>query len=297
MLSKLIKNFIQKPIKINTLELDRPIFIVGHARAGSTALAAIINWHSHIGSAAPKPNLKYAGITEFLDAIRHHNSHLTYSEQLEQKDTWFRYFPGENIFTHMGKELIVEKLNLNVFEINKLKKELTRNFRGKRFLSKAPTNSFRIRILRHLFPDAKIIALYRKGPAVIASWGQRDYGFGKPVHWGTTRFEQLPYQDGIRIFARKWLEVIQYLESQKKEIGFYSLGYERLIQNPLRELTRLFEYLEIPVESYISKITLANKNKRWQEVIPQVYHELVLKETAEGQKILNDQFKADLSTI
>lgn len=198
------------------LQLDRPIFIVGHARGGSTLLGAIINWHSHVG---PRHNIlqRYNDINYLLENILNPKAHLDYSDYLEQKRVWFDFFPGENVFTHMGKEIVVEHLNLDRVQIRELVSRLTVDFHEKRFLSKAPTNSFRVKIIHRIFLGAKFVALFRSGAEVVSSWGQRSYGFGKPVSWGDEKQKSLSYEKGIKIFARKWYETLEYLESAKKK--------------------------------------------------------------------------------
>ena len=140
-------------------QIDRPIFIVGHARGGTTILSAIINWHSLVG---PKPfKNNDCDFKEFIQNLFINDFHIKYSDTLEQKEIWFDYFPGKEIFTHMGRELIVEKSILTALQKNELIERLTKDFHEKRYLSKAPTNSFRVGIIRDLFPDAKILAIYR----------------------------------------------------------------------------------------------------------------------------------------
>ncbi|GEM_PF-2997031 len=267
------------------MKLDRPIFIVGHARGGTTLLAAIINWHSQVGPRHRSLG-EFNDINGFLASILGSRKHLDYSEYLEKKEVWFDYFPGKDVFTHMGRELIVEELVLDDAQIDELVSRLIVDFRQERFLCKAPTNSFRVKVIPKIFPGAKVIAVYRDGPSVVSSWGQRSYGFGKPVFWGKERHIRLGYRTGIKIFARKWNETLEYLESCREQMGFMAVRYSDLVENTSETLEKLMNYLELPVEDYIYRVKLKNRNPQWKEKVPRRYHRFLLEETEKGRKFL-----------
>lgn len=266
-------------------QLDRPIFIVGHARGGTTMLAGIINWHSQVG---PKHNCmsEFKSVNHFLEGILNKDIHINYSEALEQKNIWFNYFPGKDTFTHMGKEMIVENITFSKQQIERLISQLTSDFNGERFLSKAPSNSFRVKIIPQLFATAKIVALYRSGPEVVSSWGQRSYGFRKKFDLAWWRSKQLGYKEGIRLFAKKWYETLEYLELTRKELGFLAIRYDDLVGNTSAVLKRIFEYLELPFENYIDTVRLEDRQHEWKHKIPKRYHRYLLQKTEKGQRIL-----------
>lgn len=258
--------------------LDRPIFVVGHARGGSTVLGTILNWHSHVG---PKyePIPQCNSIGEMLARTLRTDDHFRYSERLEQKEIWFDAFPGRDVFTHMGRELIVEELTLPPDRRQDLVTRLTAGLDRPRYLSKAPTNSFRVRAIRQLFPDAKLVAIVRRGEEVIASWGRRVYGFGKPVNWGPTRIECLSYPEGIAIFARKWRETLDYLDSQRRSLDILTISYDHLVHDTAATLRRILDHLELPIEPYIDEVRLDDHHGAWRQAIPlrhrwQLWHEV-----------------------
>ncbi len=263
----------QTPGDLLSMKLDRPIFLVGHARGGSTALAAIINWHSQVG---PKSDimLRSGTVKEFVKAIMDAEFHLEYSCGLEQKDVWFDYFPGKDVFTHMGKELTVESWGLDALETGELIGRLTKNFHEQRFVCKAPTNSFRVRALREGFPGAKLLALYRSGPEVVASWGLRPYGF-----------RQMGYWRGIEVFSRKWSETIEYIEKTRNDTSLISVCYDDLVERTGEALRRVLQYLDLPVQDYIYDIELADNRKKWKATIPWYYQWLVLARTSRGMRL------------
>lgn len=266
-------------------DLDRPIFLVGHARGGSTLLAAIINWHSHVGPVHDMQR-KCNSVNEFLDQVYSPNQHFEYAQFVENKSLWFEYFGGENVFTHMGMELLTEKVTWGEDKICEFKQRLISSFTEQRFLSKAPTNSFRIKAIRQLFPSAKIVAIYRCGESVISSWGQRQYGFGSRVNWGEVKSRKLGYIRGINVFKKKWFETIDYIESVKQECDVYTISYEQLVTNPTATVEELFEFLQLPVENYINFICLKGDPMKWKMSIPSYLHLMTKFITREGNRLI-----------
>jgi len=106
---------------------------------------------------------------------------------------------------------------------------------------------------------------------VIASWGRRRYGFGKPVNWGDLHIDRLGYLRGITIFARKWRETLYYLERLRRagELTLYS--YRELTETPQRTLRCVLHDLQLPEEPYISALDIRAPRGAWREEIPPRY--------------------------
>jgi hypothetical protein len=271
-------------IHLMALVLDRPIFLVGHARAGSTALAAILNAHPDVG---PKPPTGVLEDGEFVSSLLDYEAHLCYADQLEQKRIWFSHCGGEDVFTHMGKELVRDESFVASLDRDRLVSELTAEFRQRRFLSKAPTNTFRLRLLAALFPDAKFVVLYRTGEEVVASWGKRPYGFGHPANWGEMRTDRLGYFRGINVFSRKWRETIDYAESCRGAVPMLRMTYRQLVENPRDTLDRLAEFLEL--ESTLVAPPRLEKARvgAWREVIPPRWRPYLRWRCRAGNRVLD----------
>ncbi len=261
-------------------KLTKPIFIVGHARGGSTLLAQLVVKHSQVG-----PKHRIAQLE--TDSIEKFKNHIEFSEFLEQKKIWFKYFKGEECFTHMGKEIYQEKLLLDTGQINTLIDELTENFKEQRFISKAPTNVFRLNVIRELFPDAKIIVILRRGEEVVASWGQRSYGFGKRVNWGSTKIDKLSFYKGINIFSRKWYEVIEAVEDFNKCDNVLTISYNGLMDKTFETLQKVFSYLELPMEDYVYDIKLNHDKSKWKKKIPFLMRNYLKLKVFKGNRRIN----------
>lgn len=249
-------------------KMDKPIFIVGCARSGTTALSAPLCFHPQVG---PKPlQIKNLQLQDFLDNLSDYDTHIAFSEFLEQKKVWFEFFAQERPFADMGKELIIEKLSPLMWKKKKrLLRTLTYAFTEDRFLSKAPTNSFRLLALKQMFNDAKFIAIHRDGCDVVNSWGARPYGF-----------EKMGFREGIEVFSRKWNETIDYLFSHNEKATICHIRYEDLVSKPRESLSLIYDFCELDKSnvSYQS-LQFQNKESRWKKEIAPEFHDLLLKRT------------------
>ena len=131
------------------------------------------------------------------------------------------------------------------------------------------------------------MAIYRKGAEVVSSWGQRGYGFGKKISNDEFKCRKLGYRKGIKIFSKKWLETIMYLESIREEMGFLAVTYDDLIDYTSETLETVFNYLELPIENYIYNIKLDDRRSEWKKKIPWWYHKYLTKCTAKGMELYN----------
>lgn len=266
-----------------SIHLDRPIFLVGHARAGSTLLAAILNMHPAVG---PKPTFDASSGEEVVTRLLDNDAHFAYADQLEQKRIWFAHCGGEDVFTHMGKELIRTESFAGRVDRERLVAELTTHFKQRRFLSKSPTNTFRIRLLARLFPNARFIVLYRRGEEVVASWGRRSYGFGRPVDWGDTHATKLGYIRGITTFSRKWRETIDHAESCRFVAPMLRMTYRQLVENTQATLDRVAAFLELEGPLVAPTRLETARQGSWKRDIPPVWRPYLRLCSLAGNRIL-----------
>jgi len=257
------------------IKLDRPIFLVGHARGGSTLLGAMINWHSFVGPKHPSMD-EFLSINDFLKKLLEPEFHYQYALSLERKDVWFDFFPGRNVFSTIGREIIIERSGLSEEGRNELIHRLTDLFTDKRFFSKSPTNSFRIKVLQEIFPDAKIIALYRSGPEVVSSY----------INWsGRDTYRRLGYRKAIVTLSRKWLETIEYVEATRKDNKFLALTYDNLIENPSETLVEIFNYCELPIENFSYDLCLTDQRSKWKDKLKFPWRQYLERQTQSGMNL------------
>ena len=254
-------------------KLSSPVFLLGHARGGSTALASALNWAQEIG-----PRHSPIPVSEdyqaFVDGIRDQEVHLRYSVKLEQKDTWFKYLGGEGVFTHMGVELQYQPHSLPIEKKKELVKELTLDLEdGLRFFSKAPTNSFRLQLLDEISVSPRIVAVVRKGESVVASWGRRPYGFNQKVSWGQFQRSKFSEQEAIGIFLRKWQEVIAALDEYRQRANLLIVDYDRLLESSEETLNAIYRFCDLDLSTEVAKARFANNGPSWEEVVSANFHD------------------------
>ena len=181
---------------------------------------------------------------------------------------------------------MIDAGSLSSSQARELVARLTADCPQRRFLSKAPSNSFRIDALRGLFPDARIVAIYRRGEEVVASRGRRSYGFGREVRWGEMQVPRLSYLRGIRTFVRKWRETLEYVEEQRKKEDFCVITYEQLRCDTRRTLGRVFEHIELAEEPYLDDVRLKSGPGSWKAALPLPYRILLRAWVIGGNRVI-----------
>jgi hypothetical protein len=129
--------------------------------------------------------------------------------------------------------------------------EWYRESQGKaRFVNKHPRNSVRIGFLDRVFPDALFIHVIRDGRAVASSMLQqirsrprRQHtpfgGFCKPPHW-----RKWLRDDEVEQTAIQWREIVRYVRGLGAALGtrYHEIRYEDFCEDPRERCRQLFEF-------------------------------------------------------
>jgi len=152
-----------------------------------------------------------------------------------------------------------------------------------RILNKDPNNSVRIKYLKAIFPDCKIIHIIRDGRAVVNSlissqkghWEREDrfkspedrinpWPGVKPPDW-ENYLSKNPYEQ----HAYQWLKTIQFArETAPSYDDYLEIKYEDLCSSPKKSMKKLFEFSNLePVNGALDKAseTLVSKNYKWKK--------------------------------
>lgn len=163
-------------------------------------------------------------------------------------------------------------------------------------VEKSPSNVFRLAWLRAIFPDCKFINLVRDGREVVASimnlielneykiasgparnqwWGRdnckRDLVLRRALKTGLLSLD-LKDLDESELNATaamsEWIMSIEAMESfvaKYAGVGIIDVRYERIVEDPAREIGRLLEFMELGQKFHaVSSIVESRKSRSIQ---------------------------------
>jgi 2-polyprenyl-3-methyl-5-hydroxy-6-metoxy-1,4-benzoquinol methylase len=226
-------------------------------------LNSLLSVHPSIG---PKNiGMDLGSDQSIVDALLKEASFNRIAHNVERKSLWDEFFPiPAYVGLRTGAELTIFQSGLDDGQTESLKVKLADGLSEPRLLAKLPSNTFRIHVLRELFPDAKIIAIHRDGRDVVASWGSKD-GHSWEMLGG--------YEQAIATFSRKWNESIDHIETFKSEIDIHVVHYEGLITNTVEELEKLLSFCELePYPNSYNDMRLQSRHRQWISTIPPEHH-------------------------
>ena len=190
-------------VKIDAAQSDRPIFIVGMPRSGTSLVEKILASHSDVYGAGELSDFYALGVENFLGEAN-----------------GFKFQPlsaySNEIYETVGKTYL-EK-------INRL------NDQAKRITDKLPFNFMMIGLIKIALPNAKIIHCNRDARDVCLSvfkqnFTTQNYRFAYDLKT-VGQFHNL-----YRMLMKHWHEVMPG--------GIYDIEYEALTQNPEHEIRNL----------------------------------------------------------
>lgn len=268
----------------SSVKLDRPIFLVGCAKSGTTFLSLLLSMNPQIGPLAPDKD-KYVA-QDYIDAMLNENVFGEVAHQIEKKEIWDNYFPIQ-VPLRIGAELTLLNNPLTDIQTQDLVRALTKDFKAQRFLGKQPFNTFRLHVLREIFPACKLIAIHRDGRDVIASWGRTKTN-GWQAYGG--------YESAIKIYARKWNESVDHIDYYKNTLDVLTIRYEDLVFDMKNELKRIFKHCELEYDPEIyDDLQSTPRIGRWVELVPAQHHQLVNDLTARNRErlgYLSDEYNS-----
>lgn len=204
-----------------TEQSSTPAFIACCARSGSTLLRYALDTHPEI---ACPPELHLLRLTERLA--------WTYSH------CGLRDAGSDPMDIHSGQSLAAARANVDDILAQYLQRC------GKRqWVEKSISSVDHLGLMEQVFPDARVIFLYRAAPGVMGSChalpADAAEGFEFDQHLAAERGNPM---DGL---ARYWLEKTDRLLAYQQHIGErgFALRYEDLVLHPAETLASLFEFL------------------------------------------------------
>lgn len=192
-----------------------PIFIVGLPRAGSTLIEQILASHSTIDGTFELPNI--LALAYRLNGRMHHGDEPKYPQ---------------NLWDISADKLL--KFGEQFIEDTRIHRQ-----NGLYFIDKMPNNFRHIGLIKLILPNAKIIDARRDPMACCFSGFKQLFAEGQEFTYGLENISQY-YQDYVETMEH-WQKVFpnQILKVQ----------YENLVDDFENQVSKIFEYLEIPLET------------------------------------------------
>jgi len=219
------------------VSLEKPIFMLGVPHSGTSVLAETFRLHPDIAMWTEAPEVWEPYWSEVVDneynrLVPRYAKDVETMDVLRIKDAFGRYVKSQN---------------------------------KTRLLNKNPRNTVRVEFLRKIFPDAKIIHIFRDGRDVVNS---------------LTR--NVPDRM-IEEICELWTNSIREFKNQSKNIpspDLYEIKYEEFCERPNEILIEAYDKCELSINDVITgrlPTKLHNFNGKWKNEINENYHEVMRK--------------------
>lgn len=129
------------------------------------------------------------------------------------------------------------------FERETYLRELSPWMRKPVFIDKSVPNSVRVPGLANAFPDAKFVYVYRKPAGVIRGIRKRS----RPEADAGLIFSGEPYSDAFLYQQWKYFNQCIVEDADRFPGRIHFCSYERFLASPVEELTRIYEFLGLPM--------------------------------------------------
>ena len=262
---------------VSTPSPIKPILIVGAPGSGTTLLYQILS--SHRDLAYMTHNIFRAGLLRYGRLLGYSRKAQLILQNLIHRDPastlpheadgfWMNYMGYYNYMTENDyTEEMSAFFRKKIVTVQNL-------WRRPRFVNKNLQNSFRVRLLNSIFPDAKFIHIIRDGRAVAFSILNK-----KEVDGATSPILLVGFKDILRDkyqlerselynYGLAWKEYVTRAReaSAIAKDRYYEVRYENLVREPYEELRNIIEFCELDWYSkFEEKVpSTQNMNEKWK---------------------------------
>ena len=264
------------------MKIDKPIFIVGSGRSGTTILYNLLSLHPELCWFSNLTD-RWPGIPRL--SVLHRLLDLPYigtnlKKNILKRGSKFRIRPAEagNIFHsycgfESGKKSTGDDFNKQTAK--KFKKIAGAHLQmtgRKRIIIKQTANNQRIRLINRIFPDAYYIHIIRDGRAVANSlfkvkwWNEVDiWWLGcKPAKWLE------PGREPIELCALQWKNDVEEILNNKELLGnrYFEIRYEEMVKDVHGSIGAITKFCELGMEDNFVRLlpeSLPNMNYKWKK--------------------------------
>jgi hypothetical protein len=304
------------------MEIQKPIFIIGVPRTGTTLLYNILCMHPDLAwftienftnwaSQDEKDNMK----KYFMDLKNNHMKIPITEEALfvfgsewkpgiaqtrvtkELKTTpiegeyfWRKYFGDK-----YTRDISDEKKKFLILELEKVMDQQQKS----RFLNKAPQNTMRLFAIQKIFPNAKFVNVARDPRPVISSMWNRNKieGIWDP---GIEIIDKENYKnhDSIGQFAWRYKEMTDeiYKFARENKKNLITIKYEDLISKSETIIIGVLKFceLEIPENFYKMIPEIKPDRDKWKNILTTKQQKIIWDLTEKSMKRMNYSYKQGL---
>jgi hypothetical protein len=231
------------PSLVRGARLDKPIFIIGAPRSGTSLLYSILNASSRLAH--------WPGEAHEVWEADHHPA--------------LREWDSNVLGATDATDEVAARIRREFFLVTG---------RRRRLIEKSPRNALRVEFVDAIFPDARYVYLTRDGRdnvnSLINAWRTpryRTYELPEPhsIPGVDPRWWKFILYPGWRsdaggplevVCARQWVEANDRALDASKQVGldrWVEVRYEDLVDRPHDEIGRLVEFLGLPYEKELKE--------------------------------------------
>lgn len=264
------------------MNIEKPIFLVGSGRSGTTALYHLLSSHPQLCWFSNYTNhlhwIPMMPVTQRFLRPGASGNRLA-DDAFSNKGRKFSVRPAEGKKLHRKLGLPANRLlteaDFDPAADARYKNIIKRHlyWSGKpRFISKDTLNNPRCRLLNHMFPDALFIHLIRDGRAVANSMVGRNWLPILYLWWlqdkAINHVDE--YEDPIELIGQHWRHTVEELRGLRNLVGnrYLELRYEDLIEDVHGIVGPVLDFAGLDnIDDWLARLPtkLPNMNTKWRE--------------------------------
>jgi Sulfotransferase family len=274
------------------MQIEKPIFLIGVPRSGTTIIFEVFSAHEHLGWFSNLfdryPRFPCVSVLSRLANFSWFRGHKKQEYQRtptrpyqilpeETYSVWEMYgrkeFPSDYLLNVQASEVEKQRLHKLIAKILM--------YQGKKRFANKLTGPSRIGYLNSIFPDALFIHIIRDGRAVVHSlmnvdfWSEKG-GLVKPFwdnglsdkyiqEWEQSR------RSPLILAAVQWRNIIELTRTESRILEgdrYMELRYEDFLQHPEDSVSKINKFCLLPPaesqrEYLLSKIGLKDMNEKY----------------------------------